>query len=135
MTFRFVTWQFVRLMVHLEATASGSPGRQALLEAWQEEWTELDGELTELAQNDFDAYADLMMHHEVVQEAGPEDAAATAAAVLGEVITQLRAEAAESDDDEARRDLQFEAASLTELIGDLEDGNDERGERHPLGFD
>ena len=70
-------WQFVRIMVELEARSRRSKnrrpaakGRATVYDDWREAWEELDNRLSELGGRDQEAYADLMMNQNVVVKVG-----------------------------------------------------------------
>ena len=113
-TVSFATWQFVRLMVRLEETRGRRPDRQRLYLQWQADWEQLDGELERLRGEDFDAFSDLMMAHEVSFEDVDNGQLALVAEVVEEVAGQVAA-ARKSDSRARRRDLDFEAQELAQL--------------------
>ena len=58
---RIVVWQFVRIMVQLEAEAGRRKRRASVYDDWREAWEELDARLTDLGKKDVAAYSNLMM--------------------------------------------------------------------------
>ena len=110
-------WQFVRIMVRLEETAEvrGTGSRDRLYRAWRASWDEMDRELTRLGESDADAFAELMMDHDVVLPL-PRDQRGQLNQTIDEVIAQLsRTIAAEERDTERRRHLRFERTELGKL--------------------
>jgi len=108
----FDIWQFVRVMVYLEDTG----GKNALLTRWGDVWSELDKKLADLAENDFEAYSDLMMNQNVVfHEAGNDDVAQVLKALDG-VIVQMKGTLKQKDlDDQQTESLIFEIGELQSL--------------------
>ena len=66
MHIRFTVWQFVRVMVYLEEVSNPSSGQKALSKAWADIWKELDQQLSQLAEDDFDAYSQMMMDQDLI---------------------------------------------------------------------
>lgn len=100
-------WAFVRLMVNLEEQGGESP----LFDAWAEPWAEVDAQLTELAESDFEAYSAMMMETHIELELDP---ALTAEfdATLGAVLKELEAKKAKAKDADFIKDLSFEIEGL-----------------------
>lgn len=107
-------WAFVRVMVALEKRAE-EPTCQALYSLWEQEWMEIDERLTTLADGDFDAYADMMMHKQIKLELPPEQAAAFQQ-VVKELVADLRREKRASKDRDFQKDLTFEIEGLARLL-------------------
>lgn len=122
MELRFTVWQFVRLMVHIEETANPSKPLKTLQAAWDDVWQPLDGELSELAERDFDAFSELMMDQDVVIEDATVEQAATAQHVITEIMAAMdrtieeggRADSSH-DDSEHIQNLKFERRELRQL--------------------
>ena len=114
----FVTWQFVRLMVRLEESLDRDGQRQSLYGKWQADWEKLDRELDRLRKDDFGAFSDLMMEHEIRFDDASSDDLMTAAGVIDEVANQL-GHVGKPDDRAQRRDIEFEAKELTTLADAL----------------
>jgi hypothetical protein len=109
-------WQFVRIMVELEARAQKRRSRGPAFRAWKEAWAELDRSLTEIGARDAAAFAELMMDQQVVLPAPGEAELEDALAALDAVIAQLAAALGRGKGGTRRRaDLQFERESLAEL--------------------
>lgn len=123
MKIEFTVWQFVRVMVYLEnkPKAGAVEGEPGLLNGWQDIWTPLDQELAILSQDDFSAYANMMMDQNVVVQ----DVSAAAALVTKGVLESIAAEmdreikkhSANAKDGDAKdsdtiENLQFEKSEL-----------------------
>ena len=115
MELRFTVWQFVRLMVHLEDADAPTPRERALFETWKDVWQTLDEDLTRLAEEDFDAYSEMMMDQDVVLEDGTPELAETAAGVLTQVMKVLDAAIDQGGDEEQLKSLKFERRELRQL--------------------
>lgn len=111
MEIRFTVWQFVRLMVHLEEVSDPAE----LLGAWGDIWTPLDADLGHLAEDDFDAFSDLMMNQDVVIENATESQALAAADALTAVMKALDSAIDEGGEDEQLQHLKFERRELRQL--------------------
>ena len=110
-------WQFVRIMVRLEETAEvrGTGSRDRLYRAWRASWDEMDRELTRLGESNADAFAELMMDHDVVLPL-PRDQRGQLNRTIDEVIAELsRTIAVEERDTERQRHLRFERTELGKL--------------------
>ena len=110
-------WQFVRVMVRLEETAEvrGTGSRDRLYRAWRASWDKMDRELTRLGESDADAFAELMMDHDVVLPL-PRDQRGQLNRTIDEVIAELsRTIAVEERDTERQRHLRFERTELGKL--------------------
>ena len=113
----FRVWQFVRIMVRLEETAKtrGRSPRDRLYREWRASWDEVDRALTRLGESDADAFADLMMDHDVVLQCS-EDQKGPLGQVIDEVVAQLsKAIAAREGSTEQLRHLRFERTELVKL--------------------
>lgn len=124
----FTVWQFVRLCVRLEEEIAGrrnsklGPGGAAaktLFDAWGDIWAEVDGELARLAEEDFPAYAEMMMDRDVVIEDVPAEQLKTCIALLGAVIADMDAALKRGGDEELIKNLTFERGELSERKTDL----------------
>ena len=113
MELRFTVWQFVRVMVNVEE----SPDPHGIGRAWGETWAALDQELTNLADQDFDAYSDMMMNQDlVIDDATPALAHAVCGvldAVMGELDAAIKAQS--ESEDELAQNLKFERRELRQL--------------------
>ena len=116
----FDTWQFVRVMVRLETTRDRDAARRALWAAWSADWRRLDGQLESLRTADFDRFAETMMDQEVTFDPVDAETARTVARLAREVAGQL-AKAQKGTEPEARQDLAFELAGLSDLADRLEE--------------
>ena len=116
-TVTFATWQFVRLMVRLEESIGRRPERKRLYAHWQPDWEQLDAELERLRTEDFDAFSDLMMEHEISFDDVDNGQLALVVDVVDEVAGQVAAR--KSDSHAPRKDLDFEAQELTALATSL----------------
>lgn len=102
-------WQFVRIMVACEKRPNSR-----LLQANKEAWTELDEALGGLAQTDFDAYSNLMMHTNVHLEAPNKiELRRVLDSLLREMKLARRKTRAGSSE---RTDLEYEISELNNLF-------------------
>lgn len=102
-------WQFVRIMVACEKRPNSR-----LLQANKEAWTELDEALGGLAQTDFDAYSNLMMHTNVHLEAPNKiELRRVLDSLLREMKLARRKTRAGSSE---RTDLEYEISELNSLF-------------------
>ncbi len=108
---RLETWQFVRIMVALEAM----PGSKAA-RLWGAAWREIDNRLTHLGKTDAESFAALMMEQEVVLPvAGPHVVRETVRA-LRRVDRELAALLSGEDlPEDQRAALRFERQALRRL--------------------
>lgn len=105
---RLDVWQFVRIMVALEAMPAS-----AALRAWGGAWRELDDRLTQLGKTDPDAFAALMMDEEVVLPAPDRRVLDDAERALRRVDRELSSALAERGLTADRRaELEFERRAL-----------------------
>lgn len=115
---RLVVWQFVRVMVQLEA-ASRARGRQSapsLYGAWRPAWQEIDRRLTEVGKTDAAAFSELMMEQEVVLQCRTRAQMNELTRTLENVVNQLKAETKAASGDARRlNDLRFERTELETL--------------------
>jgi hypothetical protein len=108
-------WQLVRMMVQLEHQA-GARGGSSAYDEWREAWQEIDRRLDELGRTDAEAFAELMMNHQVVLTVSDPRQLEEAAAALDEVIAQMSASLKDGEGDARQRaDLRFERAALAAL--------------------
>lgn len=113
---RFTIWQFVRLMVHLEDRQTRtSKDQAALLDDWAEIWAPLDLELGQLAENDLQAYAEMMMDQELIIEDATAKQTATANAALQAVMAEMDAAIEKGGEDDLIDSLKFERRELRQL--------------------
>ena len=107
---RLDVWQFVRLMVALEAMPEG-----AAMRAWGDAWREIDERLARLGRADTAAFAALMMDEEVVLPAPGARVLDEALRALRRVDRELGAALAQGGLDAQRRAaLEFERRGLRE---------------------
>lgn len=105
---RLDVWQFVRVMVALEAIPETAARR-----AWGEVWREIDDRLERLRETDAAAFATLMMDEEVVLPIPGADVLGDAARALRRVEDELAAALSEPGLSEERRTaLAFERRAL-----------------------
>ena len=116
----FDTWQFVRVMVRLEDTQGRDAARRALWAAWSEDWRRLDRDLDTLRSGDFGRFAEAMMDEEVIFDPVDAATARTVARLAREVAGEI-GRARKGAAPEARQDLAFEHAGLSDLADRLED--------------
>ena len=114
-------WQFVRIMVELEAQAGRAKGgrRPSVYDDWREPWDELDERLTELAARDHAAYADLMMNQNVVVQYQGAKHGREVVHALDRVINDMKGEIRRGGTSQRLKDLRFESRELQSLRGDL----------------
>lgn len=113
-------WQFVRIMVDLEARAGRRKGKRATIyDDWREAWDELDSRLTELGARDQAAYADLMMNQNVVVKCRGAAQFAEVGDALGRIIETMKAEIDRGALRGRLKDLRFESRELQSLRQDL----------------
>jgi DNA-binding transcriptional regulator YbjK len=110
----FSTWQFVRLMVRLEETSGRHPARERLYEKWRQDWTQLDAELERLRAENFSAFSELMMEHDVTFDEVDGADLAIAADTIDEVASLLGG-TRKSDGRARRKDIDYEAKELLAL--------------------
>lgn len=115
----FDTWQFVRIMVRLEASKRADPARKKLWAAWSADWEKLDAELEQLRDSNFDAFSAAMMDQEVIFEPVEASTVALVAIVAREVVAEIKT-AERGAKGAAATDLQFERASMNDLAQRLE---------------
>lgn len=119
-------WQFVRIMVELEARARRSKsrrpaakGRAAVYDDWREAWEELDNRLKELGARDQEAYADLMMNQNVVVKCHGTAQIDEVNGALGQIIETMKGEIDRGGPRGRLKDLRFESRELESLRQDL----------------
>lgn len=115
---RLVVWQFVRIMVQLEAAARarGRQGAPSLYGAWRPAWQEIDRRLTQLGKTDADGFSELMMEQEVVLQCRNRAQLNELIRTVDNVINQLKTEIkAAAGDPRAVTDLRFERTELETL--------------------
>jgi len=91
MELKFTVWQFVRIMVWLEEGGRDKAAKAAY-EAWSETWKDVDEQLTQLAEEDHDAYSEMMMDQEVVFENVSKDQALQVLRALEAVTLSMKSE-------------------------------------------
>ena len=116
----FDTWQFVRVMVRLEDTQDRDAARRALWAAWSADWRRLDRDLEALRSGDFGRFAEAMMDEEVIFDPVDPATARTVARLAREVAGEI-GRAQKGAGPEARKELAFEQAGLSDLADRLED--------------
>jgi hypothetical protein len=129
--FDIAVWQFVRIMVQLEAVAKSRGGRRRggapampqqwpVYGDWRAAWQEVDRELTRLAAADADAFADLMMNRNVVLACRGRSQLNEVTRAIDNVVHQMRAGIRASEGDDAHiADLRFEIRELEKLARKL----------------
>ena len=128
----FIVWQFVRVMVRLEETSRGRGNRprDQLYAGWRDAWREVDQELTRLGKDDPDAFANLMMEHEVVLACPSKIQLNQVVQVIEEVAAQLsKSIAAKAGGPEQLRHLKFERTELDKLKKRIAPGSKARKSR------
>jgi len=91
MELKFTVWQFVRIMVWLEEAGRDKKAKSAY-EAWSETWKDIDEQLTRLAEEDHDAYSEMMMDREVVFENVAKEQATEVLRALEAVTLSMKSE-------------------------------------------
>ncbi len=91
MELKFTVWQFVRIMVSLEEAGRDKKAKSAY-EAWSETWKDIDEQLTRLAEEDHDAYSEMMMDREVVFENVAKEQATEVLRALEAVTLSMKSE-------------------------------------------
>jgi hypothetical protein len=115
---RLAVWQFVRIMVQLEASsrARGRDSAPSLYGAWRPAWQEIDRRLTDVGKTDSAAFSDLMMEQEVVLQCRNREQMNELLRTLENVVNQLKAQIkAASGDARQMTDLRFERTELETL--------------------
>ncbi len=113
-------WQFVRIMVELEARASRRKAkRPAIFDDWREAWDELDSRLIELGARDQAAYADLMMNQNVVVTCHGAAQLDEVKDALGRIVETMKVEIERGGPRGRLKDLRFESRELQSLHQDL----------------
>jgi hypothetical protein len=109
-------WQFVRIMVQLEATAKGG----AAWFAWHEAWEELDAKLESLRHRDPRSFGELMMDQQVVVPLERRGQLAEVISAAQAVIGHLDAATNDRNLDRQRRaDLRMERSEMSALVESL----------------
>jgi len=109
-------WQFVRIMVEAETYQEG----KLLFDNFGDVWNEVDTKLTELANTDMQAYADMMMEQNIILETDKkinETIVSIISSVIEKLTNQLDNIDIESDD--LAQDLAFEIQGLEQLVDEL----------------
>jgi hypothetical protein len=128
-------WQFVRIMVQLEAVAKSrsggrrggppvakdrAPQQRPVYADWRAAWQEIDRELTRLAAGDAEAFADLMMNRNVVLECRGRGQLNEVTRAIGNIVHQMREQVrASAGDEQHAADLRFEIRELEKLARKL----------------
>ena len=109
-------WQFVRIMVEAETNKEG----KILLDNFGDAWNEVDAKLTELADTDMQAYADMMMSQNIVLETNKKINEAMVS-IISSVIEKLtnQLDNIDVESDELAQDLAFEIQGLEQLADEL----------------
>ena len=116
----FTVWEFVRIMVRLEADAIRKPAAKALLAAWAGPWRELDKELARLAAAHPQGYSALMMDSDVTVKAKDGASLREAARAAQTVAGELRASAKSEKDRYQRAAFEYEAQEMAALVKRLQ---------------
>lgn len=114
MKIELTVWQFVRLMVFLEERpdTGAVDGLGPLLQQWEDIWQSVDQDLEDLANNDFEAYANMMMDESItIKDAAVAHALATADALV-EIAQMMQDVIYSGADEESRESLEFERSEL-----------------------
>jgi len=114
MKIELTVWQFVRLMVFIEEhqDTDGDNGLAPLLQEWGDIWQAVDQDLEDLADNDFESYADMMMDESVVIEDVASNHALAVANALVEISEMMKNIIDSGTDKENRENLEFEKSEL-----------------------
>ncbi|MDG1153372.1 MAG: hypothetical protein P8N25_00755 [Alphaproteobacteria bacterium] len=109
-------WQFVRIMVEAETNKEG----KILLDNFGDAWNEVDAKLTELADTDMQAYANMMMSQNIVLETNKKINEAMVS-IISSVIEKLtnQLDNIDTESDELAQDLAFEIQGLEQLVDEL----------------
>ncbi len=122
----FDVWQFVRIMVQLEATAKGG----AAWSAWREAWEELDAKLESLRHRDPRAFGELMMDQQVVLPLQRRGQLAEVTMAVQAVLANLDASIGDRNLDSQRRtDLRFERSEMAEVMEALRQRGGKQGSK------
>ncbi len=114
MKIELTIWQFVRLMVFLEEhpDTGGDGDLPPLLDAWSDAWQEVDKNLEDLSEDDFEAYADMMMDENVTIDDVASSHALSAADTLVKISEMMQAVIENGADEESKESLEFEKSEL-----------------------
>lgn len=107
-------WAFVRVMVALEE-APPAPPTTKLYQAWEQEWGEVDRQLAELADSDFDAYSDMMMNTQISLEM-PAEGQETFVTIVRALIADMKVKKQAATDPQFQKDLKFEIDGLYAIL-------------------
>jgi len=121
MKIELTIWQFVRLMVFLEEhpDTGGGNGTAPLLQEWSDIWQAVDQDLEDLADNDFEAYANMMMDESVIiDDATSTHALATADALI-EIAQMMQGIIDNGTDEDSRENLEFEKSELLRTANEI----------------
>jgi len=121
MKIELTIWQFVRLMVFIEEhpDTGGDDGLAPLLQEWQDIWQAVDQDLEDLADNDFEAYADMMMDESVVIDDVASSHAIAAADALVEITKMMQGMIDSGMDEENKENLEFEKSELLRAANNI----------------
>ena len=103
-------WEFVRLMVAVENQADNP-----LMQAFGEQWQEVDQALEALSQSDRIAYSDMMLNQEIDLGALNRDQKAAGAAALQKVIAELKTMEEDLEPDDAET-IKLERKALAKRL-------------------
>lgn len=117
-------WQFVRLMVGMEETLSAHSGgkgsaTKALYDKWEDVWVDLDAQLVDLGKHDLEKFANLMMEQEVVLEDVLPGERDIVIREMENVLRQIKARLAQTDDPGDVEDLSFERDEIVLTLAAL----------------
>lgn len=121
MKIELTVWQFVRLMVFLEQHPQTGAGDELapLLEVWSDVWINVDKDLEELSENDFEAYADMMMDKTVTIDDVASAHALCTADTLVKIAGMMREVIESGNEEESRESLEFETSELLRTAGEI----------------
>lgn len=121
MKIELTIWQFVRLMVFIEEhpDTGGGNGLAPLLQEWHDIWQAVDQDLEDLADNDFEAYADMMMDESVVIDDVASNHAIAAADALAEIAKMMQGIIDAGTDEENKENLEFEKSELLRAANNI----------------
>ena len=112
-TLDLTVWEFVRIMVALEDEGEDCPFYVARADVWDA----VDGELGRLAEHDADAFAEMMMEHQVTLEDVTVEESKDI--VRGVEIALEAVKGAEGEDETQAAGLSYEKKELKALLKKL----------------
>lgn len=123
MQVKFTVWQFVRVMVWLEDATKDKAAQEAY-KAWSNTWNDVDQELAKLAEENHDAYSEMMMDREVIFEEVSKEHAEQVLKALEAVTLSMKNELDGGNTDEdylesirlERRELRGKSTKLKKAL-------------------